>query len=539
MALLPQTLVDTRTHKTTRWPNFVIWTLCCIPILHICLLLSSNAWEATHIQLLRPVGTFGAAGVLFYTAWLERGRKQWAWGCHAMALCCAALFSFFKITQDATIAALPMRVLWIWIYLFSFSGTALYLQQRSWWLGSTWRIIIGGLSVGISALVLMQAILPKIVPLWPWTAQASIVTPSLAFDIGILFAFGVVGLRYKQSSRPLVPYVLLCLLCLLIADSFFLVLSWAPWGQRLQSTPMPLYTLHSILLALAAYRDVTHLPTEPRHQPITMPITEWLIWVLVPLVVMIAAFTAASTIGDAPFLLIIVLAVVGIAHEVLAMFDYRRVTSALYQARIEAEDLAAGAERNRVAGELHDNLTRYLTITNMQLQGAATLFSRNPDQARTSVQTAQQMTAKALTAVQQSVAALRNSPIDDRPLPEIIRDLADESQLADIHAEVIVLGEPQPLLMDTKVVLFRAAQEALTNIRKHADATHANLILDYSNSTCARLVIQDNGRGGDPANGGMGLAIMRERVARVGGKVRIDTTPGDGFTVEIEVPRWA
>lgn len=159
------------------------------------------------MQLLRPLGTLGAAGVLFYAGWLEQGRKRWAWVCHGAALCCAAVFSFFKITQDITIAAAPMRIFWIWIYLFSFMGTALYLQQRTWWLGSTWRIIIAGLGVGISALVLMQTILPNVIPLWPWTPQASIVTPSLAFDVGILFAFAVVGLRYKQSSGPLVPYL--------------------------------------------------------------------------------------------------------------------------------------------------------------------------------------------------------------------------------------------------------------------------------------------------------------------------------------------
>jgi signal transduction histidine kinase len=353
----------------------------------------------------------------------------------------------------------------------------------------------------------------------------------------MLFAFSLIALRYGRNSSPLLPLVVLGLLCLFVADALYLILSWAPGGHPSQVAILPLYTLHSILLALAAYRDVTHIPTETSNQPSTMPITEWLLWVLVPLVVMIAAFTAASVIGDAPLVLVLVLAVVGIAHEMLAMFDYRRVTFALYQARIEAEDLAAGAERNRVAGELHDNLTRYLTITNMQLQGANTLLSRNPDQARRSVQTAQQMTVKALTAVQQSVAALRNSPIDDRPLPEIIHDLAAESQLVDIHTEVIVVGDPHPLSMDTKAVLFRAAQEGLTNIRKHAHATHANLILDSSDSMCVRLVIQDNGQGGNPVSGGMGLAIMRERTARVGGKVGIDTTPGDGFTIEIEVPR--
>ncbi|HEX6292938.1 MAG TPA: sensor histidine kinase [Herpetosiphonaceae bacterium] len=475
--------------------------------------------------------------MLFYTAYLERDHKRWTWFCDGVALCCAAAFSFLKITQGATIAAVPMRLLWVLIYLFSFAATALYLQKRTWWVGSTWRIIVAGLTVGISTLVLMQTLLPIIQPAWPWTARAQSVTPSLAFDIGLIFAFGIVGVRYKHNSRPIVPYILLCLFPLLLADTFFFTLSWAPWGQDLQAVPMPLYALHSTLLALAAYRDATYKPRKPRSQPSTMPLTEWLLWALFPFVMVLFAFAAATMVGSAPRALVGVLIVAAVVHEVMAVFDYRRVTLALYQARIEAEDLARAAERNRVAGELHDDLGRYLTIANLQLSGAHTLFTHHPEQARVSVARAQHLTAEALTAVQRSVAALRNSSIDDRPLPEVIQELVYETQLAGLQAELIVIGEPHPLPLETKAVLFRAAQEALTNILKHADATHANLILDYSDAAQIRLVIEDNGQGGSPTSGGMGLAIMRERVARIGGTVHTHTVSEEGFTVAIEVPR--
>ena len=206
VTLLPRTLIQHRTRQRG-WPNIVLWLLCCLPLLHVYLLVRSahaGALQATSIQFLRPLATSGAAGMLFYAAYLEQGHKRWAWFCDGAALGCAAAFSFLKITQDATIATLSMRLLWIWIYLFSFAGTALYLQKRTWWVGSTWRIIVAGLTVGISTLVMMQTLLPTFLPAWPWTAHAQSVTPSLAFDIGIIFAFGIVGMRYKHNSRPLV-----------------------------------------------------------------------------------------------------------------------------------------------------------------------------------------------------------------------------------------------------------------------------------------------------------------------------------------------
>ena len=73
MALLPQTLVHEHTYKTARWPNMLLWALCCMPVLHTCLLLiNDGSLQATWIQLLRPTGTLAAAGFLVYAAWLER-----------------------------------------------------------------------------------------------------------------------------------------------------------------------------------------------------------------------------------------------------------------------------------------------------------------------------------------------------------------------------------------------------------------------------------------------------------------------------------
>lgn len=539
MALLPQTIVHERRYKTARWPNFFLWTLCCIPVLHSYLLLSSatlEALQAPSIQLLRPIGTLGAAGILFYTAWLARGHRRLAWMCHAVALCCAALFSSLKIIEGATIAAWPMRALWVGIYLFSFAGTALYLQQRSWWLGSTWRIIIAGLGIGISALVLMQTMLPNVIPLWPWTPQASIVTPSLAFDIGIIFAFAVVGLRYKQSSGPIIPYVLLCLLCLLIADSFFFVLSWAPWGRQLQFVPMPLYTLHSILLALAAYRDITYIPIDSGSQPSTMPLTEWLLWVLVPLMVMIAAFTAAGFLGTVSPLLIVALAIITIVHEVLAMFDYRRVILALHKARLASADLAAERERNHIAREIHDGLGHYFTGIGAQLQATQVLLDVKRERALNALGKAQRLADEGLDEVRRSISTLRENPLGTRPVHEALANLLDTAKVAGLATQFDLYGTARPLQDDVALTLYRIAQEAISNTLKHAQALSIHIMLDYRLANHVTLTILDDGQGAETIEGGFGLIGMRERIEILGGAMQVHTAPGQGCTINVEVP---
>ena len=104
---------------------------------------------------------------------------------------------------------------------------------------------------------------------------------------------------------------------------------------------------------------------------------------------------------------------------------------------------------------------------------------------------------------------------------------------------------PRPLTAQADLTLYRAVQEGLTNVRKHAAATRVNLLLDYSAAGVVRLQIADNGTGqaphspptgGAPASGGFGLVGIRERVALLGGTMTLSSAPGQGFEVQIEVP---
>lgn len=425
------------TKWSSSWPPIFVRLLLCIPVLHAVLLVGLHDLQSTPAMLvhqLRPLGTLGSVFLLFYAASLTQGRHRWAWGFQALAMLFSTIFSFLRVSQNISVATSLLQALVVLIYLCSLIGTALYLQQRSWWLGSTWRVIVGGTIVGVAALVLMRVLLPIIFSSWPWNPTINTTLAYLAFDVGMLFAFILIALRYNRNSSPLLPIVILGLICLLMADSLYMLLSWMPGGQPFQVAILPLYTFHSILLAVGAYRDITHVAPESSTEPSTMPLIEWLLWVLVSLVVTVAAFTAASIRGTAAPALMIALALITIIHEVLAMFDYRRVTFALHQARIDAADRGAEHERTRIAAELHDSINYYLATIAQKLTRAQKHLTTNLTIANIEILETRGLTKFALADARASIHAMRSGSI--QPLERTIKELGDSS----INVRMIVTG---------------------------------------------------------------------------------------------------
>lgn len=209
---------------------------------------------------------------------------------------------------------------------------------------------------------------------------------------------------------------------------------------------------------------------------------------------------------------------------------------------VQAEDLATVQERNRLAREIHDSLGHHLTIVNVQLEAARTLLDSQPALAHDALDKAQSLTQEGLAEVRRSVAALRTSPLEARSLPEALASLVDECRRAGIPTELAVTGNPRPLPPAAKQALFRAAQEGLTNVRKHAQADQAEVRLDYGDDAkgeaqqVVRLTVRDDGQGATDTSGGFGLLGLRERARLLGGRVQIRTAPGQGFTLSVEAP---
>jgi signal transduction histidine kinase len=200
----------------------------------------------------------------------------------------------------------------------------------------------------------------------------------------------------------------------------------------------------------------------------------------------------------------------------------------------QAGDLATTRERNRLAREIHDGLGHYLTVVKTQLDAATALLPANPEKARESVAKAAHLTGEALDDVRRSVGTLRTDAARP-PLPAALQLLTQE---AGLPVAMRVEGTTRPLPPGIEHALYRAAQEGLTNIRKHAAASAAEVALDFRTPGRVTLLVADNGRGtnGAAPTAGFGLAGMRERIEVLGGRVISGNRPAGGFALTIEVP---
>lgn len=202
----------------------------------------------------------------------------------------------------------------------------------------------------------------------------------------------------------------------------------------------------------------------------------------------------------------------------------------------EIEQLATVKERNRIAREIHDGLGHYLTVVHVQLQAAQALLTSDPERTRVALGKAQQLTHEGLGEVRRSVSLLRGAERAQPPLLEALQTFADECAAAGVAAGVQVEGSVRRLAEPIEFALYRAAQEALTNARRHARASRIEITLVYKECGLVCLRVSDNGVGATTSDAGFGLLGLRERAALIGGKVTITTTPEPGFTLEFEVP---
>src|SRR6266404_7658127 len=202
----------------------------------------------------------------------------------------------------------------------------------------------------------------------------------------------------------------------------------------------------------------------------------------------------------------------------------------------QVEELAKTKERNRLAREIHDSLGHYLTVVNVQIGAARTVLEHDRPRALDHLSKAQALTQEGLAEVRHSVAALRASPTESRPLPEALAKLVEQWNAAGMHVALTIAGNLRPLTPQADLTLYRTAQEALTNVGKHANTARVDLTLEYREDDSVRLRIADDGVGSADSKGGFGLLGVRERVQLLGGEVRVQTEVAKGFALEVELP---
>jgi signal transduction histidine kinase len=197
------------------------------------------------------------------------------------------------------------------------------------------------------------------------------------------------------------------------------------------------------------------------------------------------------------------------------------------------------AERQRLAGEIHDTLAQGFSSVIMLLQAAETgLGPDTAEPARRQILLAAETARENLAEARGLVAALAPADLASGNLPGALRRVTERLG-AETGIEVTFTedGEPRPLPATLDVVLLRVAQEALANVRKHAEARTARVSLRYTGSAVS-LQVSDDGRGYavDGATSGYGLRGMRERLGQVNGRIEVTSGPGAGTCVRAEVP---
>jgi signal transduction histidine kinase len=205
-----------------------------------------------------------------------------------------------------------------------------------------------------------------------------------------------------------------------------------------------------------------------------------------------------------------------------------------------SRELSIVEERNRLARELHDSVTQKLFGLTLTAEAAATVIDRDPDEARAQLRRLQELAREAMEELRSLIFELRPPEAESEGLATALRKHVDV--LRSVHGDEVALsleGDAEPRTGAAEVL--RIAQEALQNALRHASASRVDVTLRAHDGHLS-VAVADDGVGFDPEEPGLrsrrlGLTSMEERARALGGTLSIESRPGAGTTIVLEVPR--
>jgi len=205
---------------------------------------------------------------------------------------------------------------------------------------------------------------------------------------------------------------------------------------------------------------------------------------------------------------------------------------------------AQESERRRIARELHDDTIQSLVALSRRLEALGTAEDLSPEQVADSIAELREATGEIIKRVRRFSQDLRPSILDDLGLLPTLEELTSNMDRQDgLRADFEVKGEERRLSSEMELTLFRIAQEALNNVRRHADANHVVTRVELTDSA-VKMTVEDNGKGFNPPTltdhptvaGKLGLIGMHERARLLGGSLAVTSEPGEGTKVLVTVP---
>lgn len=297
-----------------------------------------------------------------------------------------------------------------------------------------------------------------------------------------------------------------------------------------------------IIAGLDADEDAAALPADACYRVLGTP--------LIAQSAMVGSLVMAAQEGRA-FVAADLKLLVAFGRQITTSIENARLYQELQERETRLAELfrqlvnAQEGERQRIARELHDETGQKLTALAMGLAAVeASLNSGDTAAAQPLARHLREVSDQAIIELRRIMSALRPALLDDLGLAPALRSLVQEFAVRHPETKIAFSAErlTERLPAQYETVLFRAAQEALNNIARHAHASQASVKFSVR-SGMACLEISDNGVGFDPnapvrhpAGNGLGLAGMQERVALIGGRSRVQSAPGQGTQVLVELP---
>ncbi|MFG2619939.1 GAF domain-containing sensor histidine kinase [Streptomyces sp. NPDC048507] len=220
-------------------------------------------------------------------------------------------------------------------------------------------------------------------------------------------------------------------------------------------------------------------------------------------------------------------------HAAIALTNAR-----LYE---RSRELTIAEERSRLAHELHDAVSQKLFSLRLTAQAAATLVDRDPGRAKDELQQVAVLAAEAADELRAAVTELRPAALDEDGLVATLRNHVRVLDRAHTAAVTFTCDGVRALPAAQEEAVLRVAQEALHNALRHSGADRVEVTLARTPGGGAVLRVRDGGRGFSPstvrtAGRHLGLVSMRDRASGAGGRLEVRSGPGEGTTIEMEVP---
>jgi signal transduction histidine kinase len=198
-------------------------------------------------------------------------------------------------------------------------------------------------------------------------------------------------------------------------------------------------------------------------------------------------------------------------------------------------DQATLLERERLARDLHDTVAHHVSAMAIRAQAGLAVAQSQPEAATEALRLIEAEASRALTEMRTMVRVLRQ-PAELTPLPRVA-DLPELSSPTGPRVDVEILGDVDDLPPSVGATIYRLAQEAVTNARRHAKHATRIEVRVAADDTSVRLRVRDDGDAGPPGASGYGLIGMAERAGLLGGTCEAGPNPGRGWTVTAVLPR--